>query len=86
MVDLGDGKLEHKRIIEEGGHGAYIRKAPGFLDMDIIVATGPKRKLMEGSRFSVHPGAPLGDNMMTGTAGLFEAIRTRHGMGPMPAW
>ena len=86
MVDLGDGKLEHKRIIEEGGHGAYIRKAPGFLDLDIIVATGPKRKLMEGSRFSVHPGAPLGDNMMTGTAGLFEAIRTRHGMGPMPAW
>jgi uncharacterized protein (DUF1786 family) len=86
MVDLGDGKLEHKEILAEGGHGAYIRKALGFRNLDIIVATGPKRKLLEGSRFDVHPGAPLGDNMMTGTAGLFEAIRTRRGLAPMPSW
>jgi uncharacterized protein (DUF1786 family) len=86
MVDLGDGKLEHKRILEEGGHGAYVRKALGFQNLDIIVATGPKRRLLEGSGFAIHPGAPLGDNMMTGTAGLFEAIRTRHGISKIPAW
>jgi uncharacterized protein (DUF1786 family) len=86
MVDLGDGKLEHKRILEEGGHGAYIRRALGFKNVDILVATGPKRKLLQGSRFPIHPGAPLGDNMMTGTAGLLEAIRTRHGASPIPAW
>jgi uncharacterized protein (DUF1786 family) len=77
MVDLGDGKLEHKKILEEGGHGAYIRKTLGFQNLDIIVATGPKRRLLEGSRFPIHPGAPLGDNMMTGTAGLLEAVRIR---------
>lgn len=86
MVDLGDGKLAHKRILEQGGHGAYIRKALGFENLDLIVATGPRRKLLEGSRFAVHPGAPLGDNMMTGTAGLFEALRARHGMSPISAW
>ena len=86
MVDLGEGNLEHKRILEQGGHGAFIRKALGFRNLDIIVATGPGRKLMEGCRFAVHPGAPIGDNMMTGTAGLFEAIRNRLGLAPMPAW
>jgi hypothetical protein len=29
-------------------------------------------------------GAPLGDNMMTGTAGLLEAIRRRKGLAPLP--
>jgi uncharacterized protein (DUF1786 family) len=86
MVHLGNGKLEHKHILEEGGHGAYLRKALGFPNLEIIVATGPKRKLLKGSRFNIHPGAPLGDNMMTGTAGLFEAIRARHGISEMPTW
>jgi len=86
MIDLANGEIDHARIIQEGGHGAYIRKAIGFINLEIIVATGPKRKLVERSVFSVHPGAPFGDNMMTGTAGLLEAIRKRHGLEPMPAW
>jgi uncharacterized protein (DUF1786 family) len=86
MVDLANGKLEHKRILQEGGHGAYIRKALGFKTLEIIVATGPKRRLVEGSLLPVHPGAPFGDNMMTGTAGLFEAIRKRYGLEAMSAW
>jgi len=86
MVELADGKLEHRRIVQEGGHGAYIRKAVGFQSVEIIVATGPRRKLLEKSRFAVHPGAPLGDNMMTGTAGLFEAIRKRCDLEPLSTW
>jgi uncharacterized protein (DUF1786 family) len=86
MVDLANGKLEHKSILQEGGHGAYIRKAVGWKSLEIVVATGPKRGLVEGSRLPVHLGAPLGDNMMTGTAGLFEAISKRHGLEPMSVW
>ena len=86
MVDLANGKLEHKKILQEGGHGAYIRRALGFKALETIVVTGPKRGLVEGSLLTVHPGAPLGDNMMTGTAGLFEAIRKRHDLEPMPGW
>lgn len=86
MMELADGKLEHRRILEEGGHGAYVRKALGFQALEIIVATGPKRSLVKGSRLAIHPGAPLGDNMMTGTAGIFEAIRRRNDLAPMPTW
>jgi uncharacterized protein (DUF1786 family) len=74
---LADGDLEHKQILSEGGHGAYIRKAFGFKNTEIIVATGPKRKLIEHSSMPFLLGAPLGDNMMTGTVGLLEAIRRR---------
>lgn len=83
IVDLANGNLEHRKILQEGGHGAYVRKAVGFGDLEIIVATGPKRRLVEGSRLAVRLGAPLGDNMMTGTAGLFEAVRNRLGLEPI---
>ena len=37
----------------------------------------PKRKLVAGSRLPMVWGAPLGDNRMTGTVGLLEAVRLR---------
>ena len=83
LIDLADGKLEHSRVLSEGGHGAYTRKAFGYRACEIIVATGPKRKLVEKSRLPMHFGAPFGDNMMTGTAGLLEAIRRRKGLPPI---
>ena len=83
LQKLADGELEHEKILEEGGHGAYIRKAFGFDAVEAIVATGPKRRLVEGSKLPIAPGAPLGDNMMTGTVGLLEAIRRRNGLRPI---
>jgi len=82
LPDLCDGKLSHQQILDEGGHGAYIRKAFGFDAEEIIIATGPKRKIVEGSNLPIHFGAPLGDNMMTGTVGLLEAIRRHKGLAP----
>jgi uncharacterized protein (DUF1786 family) len=81
--DLANGKIDHKQIIAEGGHGAYLRRAFGFESAEIIVATGPKRKLLETSNLSIVYGAPFGDNMMTGTVGIFEAIRRRKGLKPI---
>jgi len=63
--DLAEGNLVHEKILEEGGHGAYIRKAIGLRSVEIIVATGPKRRMVEKSRFPMVFGSPLGDNMMT---------------------
>lgn len=80
IIDLAEGKLEHQKILEEGGHGAYVRKPIGFGASEIIVATGPKRKLVADSRLPIVWGAPLGDNMMTGTAGLLAAICQRRGV------
>ena len=86
LVDLAEGKLVHEKILEEGGHGAYTRKAFGFQSVEMILATGPKRRLVEKSRLPITLGAPLGDNMMTGTAGVLEAIRRRQGLDPVSSW
>jgi uncharacterized protein (DUF1786 family) len=83
VVELAEGKLEHHRILEEGGHGAYMRKALGFDSVEIILATGPKRGLLERSRLPLVMGAPFGDNMMTGTVGVLEAIRRRKSLPPV---
>lgn len=82
IVDLADGKLTHERVLEEGGHGAYLRKPVGFKSIEMIIATGPKRGLITDSRHPITYGAPLGDNMMTGTVGVLEAIRRREGKPP----
>jgi uncharacterized protein (DUF1786 family) len=83
LVDLADGELKHKQILKEGGHGAYVRKAIGYRNVEIIVAAGPKRSLVENSRLPIVLGAPFGDNMMTGTVGLLEAIRRFKGLKPI---
>ncbi len=82
LIGLAEGKLDHDKILEEGGHGAYIRKVPGYQAVEIILATGPKRSLIAGSKLPITDGAPLGDNMMTGTAGVLEAIRIRKDLDP----
>jgi len=83
IVALCDGDLEHRRVLAEGGHGAYLRKAVGFQNVGIIIATGPKRRLVEPTNLQISFGAPWGDNMMTGAVGLLEALRRRKGLEPI---
>lgn len=75
--DLADGNLNHDQILSEGGHGCYMRKAVGFDNLEAIIATGPRRRIIDGSELPMLYGAPMGDNMMTGTLGLLEAIQKR---------
>lgn len=83
LHDLPEGRLNHKQILAEGGHGAYLREAPGFKAIEAIVATGPKRRLMVDATVPVTWGAPWGDNMMTGCVGLLEAVRLHKKMAPI---
>jgi len=83
MKSLADGDLSHEGILAEGGHGAYVRRSVGFSAVEIILATGPKRRLVRGMRLPIRWGAPMGDNMMTGTAGLLEAVRRKEGLDPI---
>jgi len=83
LLDLPEGKLEHARILKEGGHGAYLRSAVGYGAVQAIVATGPKRKLLARTTLPITWGAPWGDNMMTGCSGLIEAVRRALGMDPI---
>lgn len=79
IQDLPEGKLNHKKILAEGGHGAYLRNAPGFDSIEAIVATGPKRRLLTHSKLPITWGAPWGDNMMTGCVGLLKAVMHKEG-------
>jgi uncharacterized protein (DUF1786 family) len=81
LTDLPEGRLEHSKILEEGGHGAYLRRSVGYDAVEAIVATGPKRRLLSQSRLPITWGAPWGDNMMTGCTGLIEATRRHLGSG-----
>ena len=81
IVELCDGKLAHDRVLAEGGHGAYLRQAIDYPSVEVIIATGPKRRLVAPSKLPISYGAPWGDNMMTGTVGLLEALRRRKGLG-----
>ena len=45
-----------------------------------MLSTGPMRALAYGSKLDIVPGAPFGDNMMTGTAGVLEAIMRNKGL------
>ena len=83
LVELADGKLNHEQILAEGGHGAYMRNAFGFAAAEAIIATGPKRRLVAEANLPIYLGAPYGDNMMTGTLGLLEAIRRQKQMPPI---
>lgn len=84
LQELADGNLDHRKILDEGGHGAYVRKSMGFHSVEGIVATGPKRRLVLNSKLPIWYGAPWGDNMMTGTVGLLEAIRRHKSLDPIP--
>ncbi len=83
LMELARGELRHGAILAEGGHGAYLRKTIGFDIRETIIATGPMRGLIHGTQMAIVPGAPLGDNMMTGAVGLLEAVRRRKGLDPM---
>ena len=68
---LPDGNIEHARVLAEGGHGAYLHKTVGFANISAIIATGPKRRMMAGSRLPITWGAPWGrqhDDRHGGTA------------------
>ena len=83
LPELADGNLTHQAILAEGGHGAYIRRRVGFEHIESIIATGPRRGLIHGMSLPILWGAPFGDNMMTGTTGLLEAVRRRKRLEPM---
>ncbi|MCP4687466.1 MAG: pyruvate formate-lyase activating enzyme, partial [Desulfobacterales bacterium] len=59
------------------------RQTIGFDNVEIILATGPRRRLVKNAALPITLGAPLGDNMMTGTAGLLEALRRRLALPPI---
>ncbi len=83
IIRLADGKLGFEEIFEDGGHGAYIKEAPGFERIRSIMVTGPKRGMLEklsdsGIRKEIkeklHFAAPFGSMMLSGCFGLLAGF------------
>jgi uncharacterized protein (DUF1786 family) len=65
-------ELDDSAMRADGGHGAYISKK---FQYDEIIATGPRRSIMENTGLPVKYVDPCGDVFMTGTMGLVEAVK-----------
>ncbi|MGB9938889.1 DUF1786 domain-containing protein [Methanosarcina sp.] len=83
IVRLANGSLGFEEVFEDGGHGAYIREAPGFEQVRSIMVTGPKRQMLEklsksGIRTEIshklHFAAPFGSMMLSGCFGLLAGF------------
>ncbi len=69
---LSNGTITHEEIHDDHGHGAWSLAPIG--EFKNVIATGPRRKILEETDLNVHYAAPAGDVMMTGPAGLIKAI------------
>ena len=76
---LAKGEVDNEAVLQQGGHGAWSRGTAPFEEIGPVVATGPQRRRVKNSKLEISWGAPMGDNMMTGTTGLLSALRRRQG-------
>jgi uncharacterized protein (DUF1786 family) len=83
VIRLANGKLGFDEVFADGGHGAYIKEAPGFEQVRSIMVTGPKREMLEKlSDFEIRTeilkklrfAAPFGSMMLSGCFGLLAGF------------
>ena len=76
LMRFADGDLTNQEVFEDNGHGAFFIENPcGFSKIEKIVATGPNRIILNKTKFKPYFAAPYGDVMMTGPAGLIQAVK-----------
>jgi uncharacterized protein (DUF1786 family) len=83
IIRLADGSLGFDEVFADGGHGAFVREAPGFEKIRSIMVTGPKRQMLEKLSKSeirgeisnkLHFAAPFGSMMLSGCFGLLAGF------------
>jgi len=71
------GELTNREVLDDGGHGCYadieIKEGTGG-SVKRMVATGPRRGMLEGSKLGVESANPFGDVMMAGPVGIVDMI------------
>lgn len=87
IIRLADGMLGFDEVFADGGHGAYIKEAPGFKQVRSVMVTGPKREMLEklsGSELrqeiseKLHFAAPFGSMMLSGCFGLLAGFFVKY--------
>ena len=75
LEELVNGTLTHEQIHGDGGHGAWVVEPVDVCSC--VVATGPRRRILQKADYRVHYADPAGDVMMTGPLGLIKAIKSK---------
>jgi len=73
------GTLGNDEVREDGGHGAVLGAEAADADLLALplIATGPRRELLTGSKLPLEFATPHGDMMLTGCFGLLRAFADR---------
>ncbi len=83
IIRLADGELGFDEVFADGGHGAFIKEAPGFEQIRSIMVTGPKREMLEKLSDreirtdilkKLHFATPFGSMMLSGCFGLLAGF------------
>ncbi len=69
---LAQAQLTHQAVFEDHGHGALLYTTEPT-PLDLVAITGPRRRLMQGSRHAPYFAVPYGDMMIAGCFGLVRA-------------
>ncbi|MCC7553018.1 MAG: DUF1786 domain-containing protein [Methanobacteriaceae archaeon] len=69
---LASGKITNEEIYNDNGHGAHTINP--ISQIEKVVVSGPKRKLIEETDLDWYYACPGGDVMMTGTIGLIKTL------------
>ncbi len=78
LEGLVSGELNLAEVWEEGGHGSLTMEKG---ESPFVVATGPRRLLLEPSRLNPYFAAPFGSMMLAGCFGLAQAVAIK-----FPEW
>lgn len=76
LDQLVDGTIRNETVFGDMGHGALELGAPGW-PPDMLALTGPRRGLLDGSRWNPYLAVPHGDIMIAGCFGLLRALSVR---------
>ena len=81
LKNFADGKLSNEQVFADNGHGLFfLKKPPGFSQIQKVIVTGPNRKILAKTNMNVHFATPSGDVMMSGPIGLVEATKRKNGV------
>jgi uncharacterized protein (DUF1786 family) len=76
LIRFADGDLKNQEVFQDNGHGVFFLDKPcGFSQIEKIIASGPNRSILNKTKFEPYFAAPYGDVMMTGPAGLIQAVK-----------
>ena len=76
LDQLAAGLLSNQAVFDDMGHGA-LELGPVATPPELVAITGPRRGLLEGSRWHPHLAVPHGDMMLAGCFGLLRALARR---------